>query len=258
MKNLSKFLFNLRVIKKLVAFLLPVMCILFSTGAYTANVGLLVVATGKYIEFVTPLVESADKYFCKGHNVTYFIFTDREVASKENVISTYQARLGWPYDSMMRGHIYNQNRDIFKDQDYLFACDADMLFVGEVGSEILSDHVATQHPSYVGTRGTYETRTTSKACILPHEGTQYFCGGFYGGSRDRFLQIVKSISENIDDDLGRGIVALWHDESHWNRYCIDHAPTLILNPSYCYAEGSNLKYRKKLLALNKNHSEFRK
>ncbi len=222
------------------------------------NIGLLVVATGKYIDFVPPLIKSAEKYFCKGHNVTYFIFTDRDFDHSDNTIATFQSRMGWPYDTMMRGHVYYKNRDLFKDQDYLFATDADMLFVDHVGSEILGEHVATIHPGFVDKRGSYETNRKSTAYVGKKEGKYYFAGGFYGGSRDGFLNIVKTNAEKIDEDLKNGIVAVWHDESHWNRYCIDHKPTVILNPSYCYPESWNLKYPKKLLALDKNHSEIRK
>jgi histo-blood group ABO system transferase len=61
----------------------------------------------------------------------------------------------------------------------------------------------------------------------------------------------------IDEDLEKGIIAVWHDESHWNRYCIDNTPTTILSPSYCYPEGWNANYERKLLALDKDHATFR-
>jgi histo-blood group ABO system transferase len=224
---------------------------------FGANVGLLIMATGKYICFVEPLINSAEKHFCGNHNVTYFVFTDKDLKESDNIVRVYQPRLGWPFDTMMRYHVYYKSKDLFSEQDYLYACDADMLFVDKVGDEILGERVATQHPGFVGKRGSYETNPLSLACVNESEGLQYFAGGFYGGSRDEFLKIIKTNADNIDNDLGRGIIAVWHDESHWNRYCIDHPPTLILNPSYCYPESWILPYPKKLLALDKNHSEMR-
>jgi histo-blood group ABO system transferase len=216
-------------------------------------------ATGKYTSFVPPLIQSAEKHFCKNHKVTYFVFTDGIIeTSTENVVTIYQPRLGWPFDTMMRYHVYFSQSELLETQDYLFACDADMLFVDEVGDEILSELVATQHPGFVGKRGSYETGPDSLACINNWEGEQYFAGGFYGGSAKEVMNIAKTNSENIDNDYSRGIIAVWHDESHWNRYCIDHKPTLILNPSYCYPESWDLPYPKKLLALDKDHSEYRK
>lgn len=157
----------------------------------------------------------------------------------------------------MRFHAYYAAKELLSEQDYLFACDADMLFVADVGDEILSKRVATQHPGFVGHRGSYESDPSSLACINSWEGKQYFAGGFYGGSSQEVLNIAKICSEAIDADLERGIIAIWHDESHWNRYCVDNPPTLILSPSYCYPESWSLPYVKRLLALDKNHKEMR-
>ncbi|MDE3055875.1 MAG: hypothetical protein KGI80_04190 [Verrucomicrobiota bacterium] len=234
---------------------------LFSLHA--AKVGLLVVATGKYTQFVAPLVESARKYFCKGHTVTYFIFTDGQVPSAFDIVSLPHRKLGWPYDTLMRYAAYQSAQHLLIQQDYLFACDADMLFCADVGEEIFSKRVATLHPGffpespYPRSRGAYDTNPISTAYVPPHEGTHYFAGGFYGGESSEVLRIVNVILERIEKDKQNGYIAVWHDESHWNRYCIDFPPTLILSPSYCYPESWSLSYTKKLLALDKNHAEIR-
>src|SRR5689334_15730630 len=119
------------------------------------NVGLLVMATGKYTQFIDPLVQSAREHFCTNHHVTYFIFTDGEIPEAQDIVRIFQARLGWPYDTMMRHAVYAKNEVALLSQDYLFACDADMLFVDTVGDEILGERVATQHPGFVGQRGSY-------------------------------------------------------------------------------------------------------
>ncbi len=245
------------VFKRVILFLS--LWVLGSQHLFGANVGLLVMATGKYTCFVPPLLQSAEKHFCRNHHVTYFVYTDGkiEIPSLTEVVTIYQERLGWPFDTMMRYHVYEKSHALLATQDYLFACDADMLFVDDVGDEILGERVATQHPGFVGKRGSYETNPLSKACIYDWEGEQYFAGGFYGGSTEEVLKIFRTNIMNIDDDYSRGLVAVWHDESHWNRYCIDHKPTTILNPSYCYPESWNLPYPKKLLCLDKNHQEFR-
>jgi histo-blood group ABO system transferase len=231
---------------------------LIAGALHAANIGLLVMATGKYIQFIEPLVLSAEKHFCKNHNITYFVFTDQEPIPLPNTIYLFQSRLGWPLDTLKRYHTYLSHWELLKDQDYLFACDADMLFVDRVGDEILGERVATMHPGFVGKRGSYETNPASKAAIRCHEGKFYFAGGFYGGQREAFHHILTTNVANIDDDFRRGIVAVWHDESHWNRYCIDHPPTVVLSPSYCYPESVKIPYAKKLLALDKEHSEIRR
>lgn len=231
---------------------------------FAAEVGLLVMATGRYVEFVEPLVASAKQYFCPGHHVTYYIFTDRYLAPQEDVVCIYQKRLGWPYDTMKRNHVYETNYEAYEGVDYLFACDADMLFVDVVGDEILSERVATLSPGFApGSpfprhRGAYETNPLSTAYVRDDEGDSYFAGGFFGGTSEEFLKITRTTDANIDIDLANGIIAEWHDESHWNRYCIDNPPTVILSPSYCYPENWKMPYKRRLLALDKNHEEIRK
>lgn len=222
------------------------------------KVGLLIMATGKYDVFVDPLIQSARKYFCPNQEVTFFVFADgNRITSADDIVRIYQQRLGWPYDTLMRNAIYYQKKDLFEEQDYLFAIDADMLFVDTVGDEILGERVATIHPGYVGRRGTYETDPSSLACVKGDEGEYYFAGGFFGGSREEFNHITYETTRRVKDDLSRGIIAIWHDESHWNRFCIDFKPTVILSPSYCYPDNWELNFPRKLLCLTKNHAEFR-
>lgn len=221
------------------------------------NIGLLVVATGKYTEFVAPLIESADAYFCKDHAVTYFVFTDGIIPQADNIIRIEQKRLGWPHDTMMRFAMYAQAKDCLQSMDYLYACDADMLFVDHVGDEILADLVGTLHPGFVGTKGTYETRSESTACMNAHEGKCYFAGGFTGGKTQSYLAMAQAITDNIMTDLSNNIIAVWHDESHLNRYFATHEPSLILSPSYCYWQGKKMPYPQKLVALVKNHEDYR-
>ena len=68
--------------------------------------------------------------------------------------------------------------------------------------------------------------------------------------------MCESLSKNIDVDNDNGITAIWHDESHMNRYFIDNPPTKILGVEYCTPSSSVNKYTK-LSALVKNHEYYR-
>ena len=104
------------------------------------KIGLLIVATGNYDQFLDPLIHSARRYFLKNHDITYFIFTDAStIPEGDDVVPIFQKRLGWPFDTMMRNEIYYKNKELLVEQDYLFALDADMLFVDFIGDEILGD-----------------------------------------------------------------------------------------------------------------------
>lgn len=222
------------------------------------KIGLCMMATGKYDVFASRLIESAKTFFLKDYEVTYFVFTDGKIEEADDVKVIYQKRLGWPYDTLMRFEVYLDNMDLLDNCDYLFAIDADMLFVADVGEEILGDLVGTIHHGYYNRRGTYETRKKSTACVRTREGSHYFAGAFYGGKKWNFFKLLSVTSANIRKDLSHGFIALWHDESYLNRYFIDYPPTIRLDPSYCYHEDLNIPFPKKIIDLNKNCEEMRK
>jgi histo-blood group ABO system transferase len=226
------------------------------------NVALLIICTNKYIQFLEPLIKSADKFFLKNQNVTYFVFTDSETlpTSNRDIVKIDTEHREWPWMTLGRYSLFSKNEEQLRKMDYLFYCDVDMLFVGDVGDEILGEMVGTIHPGFMGGRGTPETNPKSLACVFPYESMIYFAGGFNGGLSNNYLQLCHILSENVEKDFKDGIIAIWHDESHLNRYFIDNPPTKVLSPSYCYDETktySELPFQRKLLALSKNHKEVR-
>jgi len=230
------------------------------------TVGVLQIATGKlYYDYSKKLIESAGKYFLTNYNLKFFLFTDmidqaKEELRNQNVKIIYQQQMKWPGPTLLRYYIFYKNRDIFKDCDYLYYCDADMLFVDFVGEEVLGDRVATLHPGFymkLSSEFPLDQNTLSKAYINPNEINTYFAGGFNGGKKDIFLSMCLELSRNIIIDLSKGIIAVWDDESHMNKYFLNNSPTVILTPEYCYADDEHHKknpnYPKegKLIALDK-------
>jgi len=223
------------------------------------KIGLLIIATNKYVSFLENLIKSADSYFLTSQNVKYFIFSNHKIhlnTNREYEVINVEHK-PWPWMTLGRYEIFSTNKEQFENVDYLFYCDVDMRFEDFVGEEVLSDRVATQHPYYYNRRGTPETNPISTAYVSPNEQMQYFAGGFNGGLKDEYLKMAQHISNNIKIDLEKNHIAIWHDESHMNRYFIDNKPTKILTPSYCYPESHPIPFDKKLIALDKNHKEIR-
>ena len=50
------------------------------------KIGLLLVATGKYIKFIEPLIHSAEKYFLADQEIFYFVFTDGDLKESSHII----------------------------------------------------------------------------------------------------------------------------------------------------------------------------
>ncbi len=246
-------------------------------GGDLMKIALCVVATGKYHGFLEPLLESARRYFCCEHTVDFHIFSDHSF-SGQNVIYWPAIHQEWPGPTLARFSTMLTAKDHLSNYDYIYAIDADMRFSAPVGNEIFGKLVATLHPWYhrkpvtliqkaictvfphrfmkKRSAYTYETRPESRAYISPDKGLHYFCGGFHGGQPLYWLAAIETMASWLQDDLSRGITPVWHDESAWNRYLIDHEPDVILPSEYCCPETHMLKDRK-ILALDKNHAAFR-
>ncbi len=214
------------------------------------NIAMAVIATGKYNVFLKPLIDSIVKFFLKSHKITIFTFGDKDC-------TFYMKHKPFPYPTLMRYHQFNKQKDILKTFDYIFYSDVDMLFCKDVGSEILGDGLtACIHP-YSGSRNFKNTFELNKESTAYSEDIEtYCCGGFQGGTSKSFLKMSQEIADNIDKDLDRGIIARWHDETHYNKYLTEVKPSLILNRDYCTPEKDQ-NNNSKLIALDKNHKEIR-
>lgn len=222
------------------------------------NIAVLLIATNKYISFVSNILNDINKHFLKDHNVTPFLFTNHEDYSHEVNFKKYKIdHKSWPKITLERYHTFLTAEQELQQYDYLFYLDVDMKIVADVNEEILGERVATIHPGFRGGVGTPERRKLSTAFIDSSCKNTYFAGGFNGGSSKEFLRMSREIKKNIEQDYRANIIAVWHDESHMNKWFYKNEPSVKLSPSYCYAEGQNLPYEQKIIALNKNHAKIR-
>ncbi len=216
---------------------------------------LLLIATGeRYWKYIDPLLASARTYFVPH---TPILWSDR---TNYYQLPTFSKKNeGYPDTTLRRYHTFLEQSRTLACYDFLFWCDIDMLFVSPIKEEdIFADGlVATLHPGYIGKTGTPERRLESTAFLPPDAQNKYFCGGFNGGTTESFLTMAERISEDINMDKSRGVTAVWHDESHLNRYLHYNPPARILGPEYCYPEGCNGQYagaridEPKIIALTK-------
>ena len=166
----------------------------------------------------------------------------------------------WPMPTLMRWHTFLQQEEALKEYDYIFYCDIDMKFVGVVGDEILGDGLtAALHPMYALDKSfwpPYEPNEASEAYIkrpgmvvedkdssvgkrfMP----MYFAGGFQGGKAKEWISAMKVMKSMVDKDLLNNYIAIWNDESHWNKYLFEHQPAVVLSPSYIYPDSLIKEY----------------
>lgn len=203
-----------------------------------SSTALIIIATGGYIKYVDPLIDSARNFFVS-HDVVLFSDTQQSVRGVENQI--FCEYLGYPQQTLMRYHSITSQQNLLSGYKSLFYVDSDMLFVSPIKEDEIQPDVkgivATLHPGYTDLIGTPERRPESKAYIPPTAESQYFCGGFIGGTTEAFLSMSQQIAAAVDEDTKNGIKAIWNDESHSNRFLYDNPPSKILDPSFCYPES---------------------
>ncbi len=225
------------------------------------RVALSVIATGKYTRFLCGLLGTAYEFFCPGHDVRILVFSDSAVPKHhQNTIVIPTPHEPWPGPTLHRYRTMLRAADTLEGCDYVYYLDVDSRFVRPVGEEVFGDLAATVHYGFCEAprrQWTYETRYASRAHVAPAErGRHYYCGGFQGGRAGIYLAAMRSMAAAIDDDERRGITACWHDESHWNRYLIDHPPDVELSHDYMCPEPWRPDTQR-IVIVGKNNGEMR-
>ena len=232
-------------------------------------IGILFIATGKYIEFFKKVYNSFEKFFLVDHQKIYYLFTDSDIPfTNVNIIQIKYG--GFPKDTLYRYHYFlNIKQKLQNDKiDILYYSDVDMRVVNYVDNDILPTPeyplIGVIHPGFYNTRkylGTPEKNKNSEAYISPTEKRQYYiCGGIQGGQMSIYLHAMEKMKEMIDKDKTKNIIAKWHDESYWNRYMVSNIDLFkFMKPNYCHPEKKRKKIAPniKILALTKNHRLYR-
>lgn len=236
-----------------------------------SKIAILYICTGKYDVFWEGFYKSSEKYFLKNIEKHYYVFTDSKQLYDQNrndkIHKVYQENLGWPNNTLMRFNMFSKVTNELKAYDYIFFMNANLLFVAEVGEEFLikdKDLLVVKHPYYYNkhrSEFTYDNNVESLAYIRDNEGDIYIAGGLNGGKTTAFLKLIETLRVNIEKDLENGVIALWHDESHINRYIINRNDIHVLGPEYLYPEGKEFPFKPKIIIRDKNiwggHAELR-
>lgn len=222
------------------------------------SVGLLVVATGRYRQFVPQVLASASRHVQGLDRI--FVFSDQRPDTDENtVVWLPWGHTAWPLPTLLRYRAFSSYREVLESVDVLLYADVDMTFLADVDLGDVRGLLGVRHPGYVGRPAVelpYERRMES-SCHVPEDlGGTYFCGGVQGGVAKQYLDACSEMASWIQADLDRFVTPIWHDESAWNRYCALNPPGTVWGPEYCSPEHE-LNPRARIIALDKDHDVVR-
>ena len=199
------------------------------------KIGILYICTGKYIVFWEDFYKSCQKYFLSNSdNVKkYYVFTDSDKIYGEvgnpNIHRFYQEALPWPDIALKRYEIFFQIKDILvEDTDYVFFFNGNSLFLDYiVWSEIAPDKqqgflLSLSWNCYDGNQKfPYDRNIRSTAYIPYGKGDIYYQSGLTGGRTKEYIDLLQECREQTDIDYYNKVIAVYHDESHLNKFLLD-------------------------------------
>lgn len=226
------------------------------------RIAILYICTGTYVAFWEDFFRSIEKKFLPDTHKEYFVFTDADSIYGESdcdrIHRIHQENLGWPGNTLYRFRIFLRIEKELEKFDYAFFMNANIVCREVITEEeflpVEKQLLVVQHPGYYADPSyvfAYERRKKSLAYIPYSKGEVYVCGGVNGGKTGAFLTLIRELDRRITEDEKNGIIASWHDESHLNRYILDRDDYKLLSPSYCYPEGWDIPFAKKLLVVEK-------
>jgi len=215
------------------------------------KIAVVLVATGAgYRSFLQPLVRQVLELFTSHVKDVFLVSDAADWPGVKRVLSV--ERLPAPLPSLLRYHWICRLEDELLPYDYVYYLDVDTEILRPIGDEILWPLVAVRHWRWptreLTVRATFERRPQSVAFVEPSRAVGYFQASVQGGQARRYLDAARTLRDRINRDLtnggkGRGgTIALWYDESHWNRYVNERMSEFhILGPEYAQGgpEGSH-------------------
>ncbi|XP_027859245.1 alpha-1,3-galactosyltransferase 2 isoform X1 [Xiphophorus couchianus] len=219
-----------------------------------SSVALTVFAVGRYLDaYLEAFLNSSEQHFMSSLPVSYYVFTDtpekvpniKLAPNRHLKLIRVERHTRWQDISMMRMKAISDviESDIRHHATHVFCFDVDQVFTGRFGPEALGDSVALLHAHYYHLPKmlfTYDRNLKSKAFMKT--GDFYYHAAVFGGSWRSVKALTEACYRSILADKENEVEALWHDESHLNRYFWLHKPSRVLSPEYCW--DTSIGYRR--------------
>ncbi len=217
------------------------------------TIGILYIATGPYIAFWNRFFDTFEQYFLPNIEKHYIVFTDAEEfyeSTNERVHVKYLKSEPWPLPTLMKFHTFLEYRDELAQYDYLYQSNANIICLKEVKEEEFLPRkekgeilMFTLHPGYYKKSKIlypYDRNRKSLAYVPYNCGDTFVFGAMNGGTAEGYLNFIQNMDARIVEDLKKGVIAKWHDESHINHDIIGRNDYRLLPSAFCYPVGFDI------------------
>ncbi|XP_054987791.1 N-acetyllactosaminide alpha-1,3-galactosyltransferase-like [Sorex araneus] len=197
--------------------------------------------------YLRTFLSTADRHFMVGQKVIIYVMTDDLAGASRGSLSLQRPVRVFPIErqerwqdiSMMRMKTLSEHiaAHIQHEVDFLFCMDVDLVFQKDYGPETLGESVAQIHAYWYNRNPAlwpYDRSGRSAASMTSGEGDFYYHAAVFGGTPQRVLHLTRTCAQGILKDKQNHVEAVWHDESHLNKYFFLHKPSKLLSPEYCW------------------------
>ena len=237
------------------------------------SIDIVTIATNQYVNYWIEMVKSVDLAFNKDSKIRAIVFTDdiEKCLSIQNDLNNITVEaisiesLKWPDATLLRYKIFHQF-SYYLISEYTMHLDADMLvhrdFIAPLCNFKSKYEISlVAHPGYfrpkgfkrfkfylknpvffsrdlrskvlIGGVGSWETAKESSAYVPRNQRKVYVCGGTWIGKSSSIKKLFSELAGDVERDKKSGTMAIWHDESHLNRWAAENNFNL-LPPSFCF------------------------
>lgn len=213
---------------------------------FASKIAIIFIGTSDYIKFFPKYYFTTKRLFLPETKKDFFVFTDRIkypfLKNKKDVIVVKAPHTNWPLSTMKRFEYINGVRKKLEKYSHIIFIDADTYVNQPVYENNFFSHdkpfFGVQHPNFVKLRGVFDFNPLSKASVNENDDlSTYWQACFWGGKGKEFLELSKELEKRTNQDFEKKVIALWHDESHLNKYFIERKEKVYTyDPSYAYPQ----------------------
>lgn len=216
------------------------------------KIAIIYICTGKYDIFWNTFYETAEKFFYPAHEKDYFIFTDSKkllTLKDSRIHAYYQTKSGWPYDTLLRFNWICTVQDRLNDYDYCYYVNANSKLLKTLDENVVPFPTKDQgmvlwvhtksYEDYTGETFHPERNPISTACIPEGTPCRAYGGGFWGGTSEAVIKMSRELRDRTAIDLSNDFIAIWHDQSHVEKYGVEISPLIIRDGIIASEENAN-------------------
>ena len=228
---------------------------------FPSKIAIVFLGTDKYIKFFPKYYVTIKRKFLTKTIKKFFVLTDKihnPYLKKKDITIVPVKHTTFPFSTLLRFRYMDKISKKLKSYSHIIFIDADMYINCFISEKEFFFHnkplFGVRHPNFLKKRGTFEYNLNSLASVNQDDDLSiYIQGCFWGGKTNSVLKLIKILNKRINEDLKKKIIAIFHDESHLNKYFIENKELFyIYNLSYAYSSARHIPkpFKKKIIHFN--------